>query len=82
MNGFMYQSYEAVVKNGRIRLVEKIRLREATRMLVTVVAGKESEQVPWARLRAWIKRQRTAKKFKSCHSIEESKNHLRQLTKS
>ncbi|MBI2339843.1 MAG: antitoxin family protein [Deltaproteobacteria bacterium] len=77
----MYQAFEAIVSKGKIKPVEKIKLREATRVLVTIVDPGEYPGADWKRLKKWISRQRRSKKFTSHHSIDDAGQHLRTLLK-
>lgn len=79
--GVMYQSYEAVVRKGKIQLIEKVKLKDATRMLVTIVGEEGIPALQWAKLRNWIKKQRKTKKITSYSSSELAKQHLQRLSK-
>lgn len=77
----MYQSFEAIVSKGKIKPLEKIKLKEATRVLVTIVDKDVESEINWKKLEKWVAKQKKEKKFTSYPSAEAAKQHLRRLMK-
>lgn len=78
----MYESFVAVVKKGKIEPVGRVKLRNATKLLVTIVEDPDQEYQEWARLRDWVAKQKKTKRASSYTSVTDAKRHLRRLMKS
>lgn len=77
----MYQAFEAIVSRGKIQPLEKIRLKESTRVLVTIVGDSEYPDTNWKRLKKWLTKERKLGKLSSYSSIDSAKTHLHSILK-
>lgn len=77
----MYKAFEAIMDKGKLTPLEKVKFKEPMRVLVTIVDEAEISEEDWGRLKKWISKQKKDRKFKSYHSAEDAKQHLRRLTK-
>ena len=78
----MYQSFEAIVENGRIRSLTRNKIKKNARVLITVLDDEAMTLGDWKKLKRWIASEKKNKRVTSCHSLEDAKRHLDQLSQS
>lgn len=72
----MYQSFRAVVLNGKIQPLEKIKLKESQIALVTLVDDESYSEGDLKKLNKWLSKERKAKRTKIYSSVSEAKTHF------
>lgn len=75
----MYQSFEAIVENGRIKPLTRNKIRKNARVLITVLDDETMTHGDWKKLKRWIASEKKNKRVTSCYSLEDAKRHLDQL---
>lgn len=72
----MYQAFEAIIRKGKIKPIEQVRLKESTHLLITVLGGHQEAEVDWKAFRKWFSGQRKGKKYTRHATIDAAKRHL------
>lgn len=76
------QVFKGIVSNGKITPLEKIKLKESQRVLVTLVDSaqlSDEADFDWKKLKRWIIQQKKKKKYSSYSSVKEAVIHLKKL---
>ncbi len=77
----MYHAFKAIVSKGKIKPLEKVKLKDSQLVVVTLVDEEPFAEGEWKKLKKWITQQRKEKKFKSYSTLQDIKRHLSQLSK-